>query len=82
MKVGHHGSKTSTTDSFVQNFQPKEAIISCGRNNRFKHPNEETIQVLERNQTSVFRTDTMGMIYYEWYGIGTLHQAKIIKEQD
>lgn len=82
LKVGHHGSKTSTTDSFVQNFQPKEAIISCGRNNRFKHPNEETLQVLERNQTSVFRTDTMGMIYYEWYGIGTLHQAKIIKEQD
>lgn len=82
LKAGHHGSKTSTTDIFIQNFQPQEAIISCGRNNRFKHPHEETLAVLERNDTTVFRTDTMGMIYYKWYGVGVLHPAKIIKEQD
>lgn len=82
LKVGHHGSKTSTTPFFVQNFQPKEAIISCGRNNRFKHPNEEPLQALKQNNTTIFRTDTMGMIYYEWNGKSAMQRPKVVKNQD
>ncbi len=67
LKVGHHGSRTSSSAPFIQQFQPAISVISCGENNRFGHPHEEVIKTLQNNQTKILRTDQLGMIYYEWY---------------
>ena len=63
LKVGHHGSKTSTSEEFIAEIKPQYAIISVGRNNRYNHPNEEVIDTL--NKQKVYRTDTMGSIMFE-----------------
>lgn len=47
LKVGHHGSKTSTTQKFLEAVSPKIALIGVGKNNTFGHPNEEVIERLE-----------------------------------
>ena len=44
LKVAHHGSKNSTTKSFLEEFQPQKAIISAGKNNLYGHPHKETIK--------------------------------------
>ncbi len=64
LKVGHHGSKTSSSPEFIDSLSPKEAIISCGRNNRYKHPHQETLATLKAYGVHVFRTDQNGMIQY------------------
>lgn len=66
LSVGHHGSKTSTHPFLVEKVRPQEAIISCGVNNRFNHPNQEVLEILEASQTTIYRTDQEGMIYYTW----------------
>src|SRR5204863_368956 len=48
LKVGHHGSRTSTTPAFVASLRPRVAMISCGRRNRFGHPAPETLASLSR----------------------------------
>ena len=63
LKVGHHGSKTSTSEEFIAEIKPKYAIISVGRNNRYNHPSKEVIDTL--NKQKVYRTDTMGSIMFE-----------------
>ncbi len=67
LKVGHHGSKTSSDDSFIKQLHPKEAIISCGRNNRYGHPNKEVIDVLNKYDVKIRRTDYEGTISYLSY---------------
>lgn len=62
LKVGHHGSRTSTTSSFVQQLQPVAAFISAGRCNRFGHPHKETLQTLAANGVKVYRSDEDGAI--------------------
>ena len=66
LKVGHHGSKTSTSDAFVKNIQPKEAIISCGKNNKFGHPHQEVVNILKKNKVTIRRTDIEGTIKYSF----------------
>lgn len=66
LKVGHHGSNTSTAEQFVKFLQPKEAIISCGENNIYKHPNSETLKVLTENNVEIRRTDEEGTISYKF----------------
>jgi competence protein ComEC len=81
LKAGHHGSQTSTDPRFIKQIKPKEAIISCGRNNRFKHPHQVTLQTLKEAQTTILRTDEQGMIYYEWSLLKKMSKAKaVIKE--
>ena len=46
LKVGHHGSKTSSTNEFLNIVEPKVAIIGVGKNNNFGHPNEKVVQRL------------------------------------
>ena len=65
LKVGHHGSKTSTDERFIKAIKPKEAIISCGENNIYHHPNEEVIKILETNNVKIRRTDIEGTISYK-----------------
>lgn len=60
LKVAHHGSKTSTTDSFVKQIQPQLAVISAGRQNRYGHPSEEVLRRLA--DAHVYRTDQHGAI--------------------
>ncbi|SET42087.1 competence protein ComEC [Natronincola peptidivorans] len=62
LKVGHHGSRTSTTENFLQVIEPTVAVISCGRNNSYGHPHEEVINRLNLFNIAVYRTDMQGTI--------------------
>jgi competence protein ComEC len=57
LKVGHHGSRTSTTADLVEAIRPRLALLSCGRRNRFGHPAAETLATLSRFCVPVLRTD-------------------------
>lgn len=63
IKVGHHGSKTSTDNDFIKAIKPKYAIISAGRNNRYNHPAKETLKVLNANKIKVYNTQEKGTIH-------------------
>jgi competence protein ComEC len=60
LKVGHHGSKTSTNPEFLAAATPQEAVISDGRRNTFGHPRPEILQRLEEAHVKTFRTDRQG----------------------
>lgn len=64
LKVGHHGSDTSTSEQFLSTINPNRALISVGRNNRYNHPSDETIELLKQNNIKVFRTDQHGAVQY------------------
>ena len=61
LKVGHHGSKTSSNPEFLAAAKPQEAVISVGRKNTFGHPRAEVIQRFADAHTSLYRTDTLGL---------------------
>ena len=63
LKVGHHGSKTSSSKYFINKIEPKYAIISVGMNNRYGHPNKEVLNNLE--QSKIYRTDQDGSIMFK-----------------
>ena len=63
LKVGHHGSKTSSSKLFIDKMKPKYSIISVGKNNRYGHPNKEVLNVLEYSK--VYRTDQDGSIMFK-----------------
>lgn len=62
LKVGHHGSRTSSSDSFVQAVAPAYALISDGKDNRYGHPHKETLDTLAKLGAKVLRTDLFGTI--------------------
>lgn len=70
MLMGHHGSKTSLEKSFLLSADPNTAIISCGLNNSYGHPNEETINYLKENGIDYYRTDINGNILIHCYDGG------------
>ncbi len=63
LKVGHHGSKTSSSKNFIDEVNPKYSIISVGKNNRYGHPNDSVLQILE--DTRIYRTDQDGSIMFK-----------------
>lgn len=63
LKVGHHGSDTSSSDSFIKYLSPKEAIISVGKNS-YGHPTKSVISILKKNNVLIKRTDELGTISY------------------
>ena len=63
LKVGHHGSNTSSSKIFINNIKPKYAIISVGKNNRYGHPNKEALENLK--ETKIYRTDIDGSIMFK-----------------
>ena len=65
LKVGHHGSNTSTCEDWIKYLSPSEAIVSCGKNNRFGHPNKEVVNVLNKYHIKIRRTDIEGTIIYQ-----------------
>jgi competence protein ComEC len=60
LKVGHHGSKTSTRPEFLDRVRPEWAVISCGLRNRYGHPRAEVLQELEAAKVRTFSTDING----------------------
>ena len=63
LKVGHHGSKTSSSKEFIDKVKPKYSIISVGKNNRYGHPNKEVLNNLENSK--IYRTDQDGSIMFK-----------------
>ena len=63
LKVGHHGSKTSSGKEFINEMNPKYSIISVGKNNRYGHPNKEVLNNLEASK--IYRTDQDGSIMFK-----------------
>jgi competence protein ComEC len=68
LKIGHHGSKSSTSEEFVDSLQPKAALISVGENNRFGHPHQEVLERLKKRRIKIFRTDENGAISFYFKG--------------
>jgi competence protein ComEC len=62
LKIGHHGSSSSTTDAFLTAVNPKYAIISCGKGNDYGHPHKPTMDKLKSKKIPVYRTDECGTI--------------------
>ena len=63
LKVGHHGSKTSSDKEFINEINPKYSIISVGKNNRYGHPNKEVLENLQ--ESKIYRTDQAGSIMFK-----------------
>lgn len=62
LKVGHHGSGTSSSKEFVKEIKPKYGVISVGKNNRYGHPNKEVLNNL--SDSKIYRTDQDGSIMF------------------
>ena len=69
-KMGHHGSRTSSSQEFLDALSPQIAIISCGLDNDYGHPHEEVISRLEEGNIEYYRTDELGTIILTVYKIG------------
>ncbi len=69
LKVAHHGSRTSTSESFVAAVAPTYAVISDGKENRYGHPHQETLDTFEGAGVTVFRTDESGTIIMHSNGV-------------
>lgn len=68
LKVGHHGSNSSTTDEFLDKVDPKIAIISCGEDNDYGHPHDEVVKKLTEKGITIYRTDKDGSVIYKTNG--------------
>ena len=64
LKVGHHGSKTSSSEQFLSAATPDYAVISCGKNNKYSHPNDEILIRLKNVGAEILRTDLKGDIVF------------------
>ncbi len=65
LKVGHHGSKTSTSEAWLQAVNPQYAVISCGKNNDYNHPHKQLTKRLDKYNVEYYRTDLLGDIVFE-----------------
>lgn len=63
LKVGHHGSKTSSSKKFIDEINPKYGVISVGKNNKYGHPNKEILNTLSNSK--IYRTDEDGSIMFK-----------------
>lgn len=67
LKVGHHGSNTSTDPFFIEQINPKFALISAGVNNSYGHPTNEVLETLHDNGITIYRTDLQGAVQFQFY---------------
>jgi competence protein ComEC len=65
LKTAHHGSKTSTSAGFVSAVSPQYAVISVGKDNKYGHPNQETLDTLNNFGAKILRTDQLGAIVFK-----------------
>jgi len=83
LKVGHHGSLSSSSETFLDRIQPEIALISVGDGNAYGHPNSEILERLNKGNIRIFRTDQQGAVHFsygskesEWYTILTKEKFK------
>lgn len=69
LKLGHHGSKTSSSDEFLTMVHPRYAVVSAGNNNRYHHPSPETIARVSKYPITLLSTIDSGTITFETNGI-------------
>src|SRR5699024_1313760 len=62
LKVGHHGSRTSSTKPFLDLINPQKALISCGLKNRYRHPDPDVLLQLQQTNAHIYRTDLDGAV--------------------
>ncbi len=72
VKIGHHGSKTSTSEKMLEQTGATEAVISCGLNNRFGHPHQSVLELLESSGIIVRRTDLEGALLLRGGELGSI----------
>ncbi|GAB3050678.1 DNA internalization-related competence protein ComEC/Rec2 [Virgibacillus ainsalahensis] len=72
LKVAHHGSNTSTDEDFISHINPEYALISVGENNSFGHPTAQVLEILDKEEVIILRTDEHGAVQYRFkYNNGT-----------
>ena len=81
LKLGHHGSKNSSSGDFLQAVSPSVGIISCGENNRYGHPHEETMERLKEAEITPYRTDEQGTIIAKLSPKGS-YQMEAVAERE
>lgn len=69
LQVGHHGSRSSSTEEFLDKVNSEFAVISCGKGNQYKHPHDETLKKLQERNIEIFRTDLDGDIIFSTDGV-------------
>ena len=74
LKVGHHGSRTSTTQEFLDAAAPKDAVVSVGRGNTFGHPRYEVIERIAEARIKLYRTDEFGLTTFLLGRDGGIHE--------
>lgn len=75
LKIGHHGSRSSTTPAFFTALSPRDAIVSVGKGNTFGHPREEVIRRVAAGGTRLFRTDEFGLTTFLLDREGSIHEV-------
>jgi competence protein ComEC len=75
LKIGHHGSVTSTRPEFLARVAPQWAVISCGLHNRYGHPRQEVLEELQAAHIRTFRTDINGAICFRLDGKSTAQES-------
>ncbi len=64
LKAGHHGSRTSTSESYASLVSPEYAVISAGKNNKYGHPHKEVLDILEKVKATILKTYELGTITF------------------
>lgn len=80
LKVGHHGSRTSTTPEFFAALAPKDAVISVGKGNTFGQPRPEVIARIAAGETRLYRTDEFGLTTFLMAPDGTIREVMNLEE--
>jgi len=74
LKIGHHGSRTSTTQEFLDAAAPMDAVVSVGKGNTFGHPRYEVIERIAKARTKLYRTDEFGLTTFMLVPDGGIHE--------
>ena len=82
LKVSHHGSNSSSSIDFLAKVMPKYAVISCGKGNRYGHPNQETLNELKQENVELYRTDLQGTIICRSDGHNILFEIEKTAQSD
>ena len=83
LKVGHHGSRTSTTKALLEEVNPKYAVISLGKDNSYGHPHKSTLELLDEFNVETYRTDQDGTVVISTEGSGvTIKTGQTSMERD
>lgn len=81
LKIGHHGSKSSSSDVFIKAVAPKYAAICCGKDHKYGHPHQETLNTLSKYKVSTYRTDLNGTVVATSDGKNvTIKQSNVVSQ--